>query len=168
MHDVEKLKVLPNFLAKLAARFSSKLLTKLAIVGSVVMLSSAFSAPAEAGPHYRGYHGGDYYNRHSYRHGYRHGYRRHHRRHRSDRGAYLVGGLVLGGIIASAIHRNQDHHVYRDTREIRETRVVRTPRSDDRVSRHLYRDRNGNCFERTSSPNGDELLAELDPASCAW
>jgi hypothetical protein len=159
MHDLAKFRIQNE----LGTKLHSSVVTKIAIVGAVVMMLSAFSAPAEAGSHYRGHQGyGGHYNRHSYRHSYGHGYRRSHRSHHSNRGAYLVGGLVLGGIIASAIHRNHDPYV------VRESRVEQSSRADRRVTRRLYRDRDGNCFERTFSSNGDELLSELDPADCAW
>jgi hypothetical protein len=34
--------------------------------------------------------------------------------------------------------------------------------------RHLLRDLNGNCFERTTDANGNELRTELPPSQCNW
>ena len=34
--------------------------------------------------------------------------------------------------------------------------------------RHLFRDANGNCFDKTVASDGTELLTELPPEACAW
>ena len=131
----------------------------LALAMALFALSSAPDANA-GGRHHGGYYGG------GYKHGY-YGPRRHHRhyRHRHHRshyypGAYFIGGLALGAIINHAYTRSYDPVVGRETRVI--------DRSPSRVTRSLYRDRDGRCFERTRTRDGDELLSELDPDQCAW
>jgi hypothetical protein len=140
---------------------------KLALIGLIFASAAGFTAPAEArGYDSRGHHG--YYGGHrGYRHhGYRHhGYR--HRSHSSHRGAYLAGGLIIGSLLTHAYHRNNQPYVNEGF--VRETRVVSEPRIVSRsTGRRLFRDRNGDCFERTTTRNGDELLLELDPNECAW
>lgn len=101
-----------------------------------------------------------------YRHGYRHNrYARHyrHRRHH-DRGLYLAGGLILGSVITHALHERHEPVVHRRVR----TRVSGAVMDDAAISRRLFRDRDGNCFERTYTRAGDEVLSELDPSACAW
>ena len=139
----------------------SSIAIKSAIAACIFFIGAGLSAPAEAGRHYGDrYYGGHYY--HDYR-----PYRRycHHRRHRhhSRRGAYLAGGLLLGSIITHAYHRaNHPHYNER----VRERRVVRSEPHE--VTRRLFRDRNGNCFERTQNSRGAQVLIELDPGECAW
>lgn len=136
---------------------------KSALLAGAMLLAAMASSPAEArGYHHdRHYYGGNGYHR-GYHRGYRHGYRRS-RRHNND-AAYLAGGLVLGSLLTHAYHSHHDNYA-RDVRVIRESRSVR--RSDN-VSRRLFRDRYGNCFERTYSPDGDEILLELDAQQCQW
>lgn len=136
---------------------------RIALVSLVVATTAGFTAPAEAGGYYgKGHHG--YYGGHrGYRH---HGYR--HRSHSSHRGAYLAGGLILGSLITHAYHRSHQPHV-QERYVVRESSVVHEPRVISRsTGRRLFRDRNGDCFERTTTRNGDELLLELDPSECAW
>jgi len=138
---------------------------KSALLAGAALWATMASSPAEA----RGYHHNHYYGGHgyhagyhrSYRRGYRHGYRRGHRR--NNDAAYLAGGLVLGSLLTHAYHNHQDRYV-RDVRVVRE----RPLRQSERVSRRLFRDRHGNCFERTYTPDGDELLLELDERQCHW
>lgn len=132
---------------------------KFVLIAVVLAGFTSVSPNAEARPHHRGHHynGGHYY-KHYRSHGYRRGY---HRRHRND-AAYLVGGLLLGGIIVDAIHRNRDYH------EVHRPRVTRHMDDASRITRYLHRDRYGNCFERTFDSAGDEHLVELSPSACAW
>ena len=152
--------------SNLISRNRLSTLFKIVFAGGIFLLSSAFTNPAHASGYYGGgYHGGgrhysgfrdSHYNRH-YNRGYRH------RRHRSnDRGAYLIGGLAIGAIVTHAIHNSANRRVERD-------RVYRNDHQNTRrISRRLFRDRDGNCFERTHNQQGDELLIELDRAECAW
>lgn len=137
---------------------------KISLISISLFVVAGFSHPAQAGRHYdRYYHGGyGHYDRHHYR---GHRYKRHHRRHRSsDRAAYLVGGLVLGSLITNAYHRSNEPYVERRVSYYEPRRI----RSSSRVTRRLFRDRDGNCFERNYNRQGDEIMIELDPAQCAW
>ena len=156
----------------------------------------ALALPAQAGHrdwnhHYREGHwnrGYDYGNRwghHPQRnHGYyyndrwsRHHYDRGHRRNRNNEGLALIGGVLLGSLVTHAIHESRDPYpsrrpVYRETvyesgPVVRSTRII--SRAEPAVSgRRLFRDRNGDCFERTTSAYGEEVLVELDREACAW
>ena len=141
----------------------------------LVLLAALFtgtSASAHAGGyhHYDRHYGGygkhyrhDGYYRRGGGHYYKHRHRKHRYRRNRDRDiAYLAGGLLLGGIIVDAIHQNRKAHVVRERRVI--DRGYDRHYGDASVSRHLHRDRYGNCFERT--PNGD--LIELPPSACTW
>ena len=108
---------------------------------------------------YDGYRGGRHY--------------RSHGRHHGREAAYLVGGLIVGSVLTNAYHNSYERRVVRQPvyREVvydsspivRSTRVIRSTEG-----RRLFRDRNGDCFERTTSANGEELLVELDRNACAW
>ena len=152
-----------------------KSILSIGIIAGSTLLLSGYSSSAHAGyyKHGHGYYGGK---------GYHYGHRRHrrgyHRRHRhSDRAAYLVGGLALGALISHAYHtphRRHYRHSYRhsypsddDTYVVREVSRPTVVRKQGRVTRSLFRDRDGNCFERKQ--DGDqELLIELPDRECAW
>ncbi len=150
---------------------------KVLMLSGAVALATGFSSPAEAsGYHGHGYYGGYHHRGHGYhrgyRHGYRHGYRRHHRRHNND-AAYLAGGLILGSLFTHAYYNHRDHYHGHDRYVVRGSRTIRTePRYQTRdqgaVSRRLFRDRNGDCFERIYDASGEEVLLELDAAECNW
>lgn len=121
-----------------------------------------------------------------YRHGYRDGYRhqsrhyRSHRRHHDNDAAYLIGGLVLGSVITHAVTnrydrpRHYDRHYNRySSREVVYVNQPQTVRSYSTSSpvvqgRRLYRDLDGNCFERLDDEGGNELLQELPASACDW
>jgi hypothetical protein len=151
-----------------------KALNKITIFAAIVLmlLGTSQSAFADNGRHYRGGHEGKaHHNRHANRHGgrrYDQRYNRHNRhayrhdRHRNnDRGAYLMGGIVLGSILTDLFHRQDDRQVTR--RVISEPVVV-----DPAYSRRLIRDRSGNCFEKSYDRDGNEEVFEVSPAECAW
>ena len=138
----------------------------IAVCAGLVLSTSA--TQAVAGPSHHGYR---HFTGHAphYRH-YRH-YRHHRHGHHSNRGAYLAGGIILGSVLTHALTRHR-HHEYHDPYYEQETRVIRhgpsyTRRSAEPV-RRLFRDRDGNCFEKQYNDRGDEILLELDPAECAW
>ena len=149
-------------------KFIPRALQVVMLTGAMLALSG-FSAPAQAGyyqpaPFYAfGRHRG-YGRDHNYG-GYRH------RRHRGhNRGAYLAGGVVLGALLSHAIHPT--HHSYRRSRYDDDYVIRRVVREQpvnrsSNVTRRLYRDRDGNCFQRKQQ-NDEELLIELDPSECAW
>lgn len=142
-------------------------ISKLSTIAVVFVCLGAFSQSAEArrGHHYDGYghHG------YGYGYGYRHGYG--HRRHHDHSGAYLAGGLIVGSLLTHAWHRSYEPRyyeprVYTSSRVIVE-RPARVVRRTTTVSRHLFRDRDGNCFEKRYRA-GEELMTELDPRECDW
>lgn len=109
-----------------------------------------------------GYKGGHHPYRYEHR---RYGHRRHGHRHRphGDRSAYLAGGLIVGALIVDALHRRQH---YPST--LRHARGYPPARAKRRLTRELYRDRYGDCYERTYGRRGDEILIQIDPAFCRW
>lgn len=134
---------------------------------TLCVASAAF--PVQAGGGHRG-HGYDHrgwgHSGHYYRGG--HGHRSHH----NHNGAYLLGGLVLGSVLASAYHRGNERGYYEPypvTRTVYRTmpsRVVIREAIVAPAGRSLFRDRHGNCFERNYNGDGDEVHYELDPADC--
>lgn len=162
-----------------------------------LIFTSASAAAGDRGHGYRSSHG-DFRGavRHGYRHnnyrqrsshrGYRHGYRdsyrhqnrhyRSHRRHNNNDAAYLIGGLVLGSVITHAVTNRYDrprHYNRYSNREVvyvNQPQTVRTysTSTPPRQGRSLYRDLEGNCFERLDDGAGNELLQELPEGSCDW
>ena len=152
-----------------------------------------------AGHHNRGYNRGynrSYNRHHNRRHYRRHGFRHHGYNHRGyrygrhsrhdNRGAYLIGGLVVGSLITHAITNNRNH--YRDEYRNDHRLERRSSNSYDRnksystyatgpsargtneapVSRRLFRDAQGNCFERQIGSDNQELLIDLPAEECRW
>jgi hypothetical protein len=129
---------------------------KTLVVTTIVCMLLAISFDAQAGG--RGHHNGGHYYGHGHGHGYRYGYG-----HSGHGAGYLIGGLVLGSMLTHAYERRHQPYI------VHESSVVQIPaETQRRVSRRLFRDRNGNCFERNFNSAGDELLVELDPSECAW
>ena len=140
---------------KLAKFSTQKNLIKNVTACAVCCVSLLCASNASA----RGHHG---YNGYGYGNGGHHYGGRHYGGHHNYQGAYFAGGLILGSLIARSHHRYHEPVVVQRT-VVREPVVVtRNP------GRRLFRDRDGNCFERTRSSQGDELMVELDPAECAW
>ena len=77
----------------------------------------------------------------------------------------MVGGLVLGSLLTNAYHRSHEPYVARESRVVH-TAAHTTAQAP--VSRRLFKDRNGDCFERNYNSVGDEVLVELHPNECAW
>jgi len=159
-------------------------LAVLLVAGSVVAL------PAYAGNRDRGHR--DWNRHHDYSHFDRGGYRQHggyrnhgyndyrgghhyrsHGRGHGREALYLAGGLVVGSALTHAYHTSYAPRtfrqpvyrevVYESSPIVRSTQVIRQTEG-----RRLFRDRNGDCFERTTSAYGEELLVELDRSACAW
>ena len=143
---------------------------KVLLGSAIIFMSTGFSFDAEAGGHGKHYYG-DRHGGHGYRHGYSHGYRSGHGHHRghSDHGAYLVGGIILGSLISHAYQRRHEPYFMRETTTevTRQSRVVRGT-AETPVARRLFKDRYGDCFERSYDSAGNEVLVELDPNECAW
>ena len=101
-----------------------------------------------------------------------------HRGHNSHNGAYLVGGLILGSIIANNYHRSHQsyrvvhHSTYHEPVSRRQviyrTRVVEPEAETAATGRQLLRDLEGNCFEIHRSDEGDELKEQLPEEACHW
>ncbi|MEM7096682.1 MAG: hypothetical protein AAF541_00370 [Pseudomonadota bacterium] len=145
-----------------------KTLLSISIITGTTLLLSGYSSAAQAGyyKHGHGYYGGKAYHYGHRRHRYRNGYRRH--RH-SDRAAYLVGGLALGALISHAYHtpHRRYYRGHNDVYAVRESSRPTVIHREGRVTRSLFKDRDGNCFERKSE-DGQELLIELPDRECAW
>ena len=104
-------------------------------------------------------------------HGYPSGHHSYPRYH-SNRGAYLVGGILLGSVLTHAFSPRPSPEVvyierrpYRSPRIVYEepTTVVRRP-----AGRRLVRDLNGNCYEQRFDRNGTELRTQLPATACDW
>lgn len=110
----------------------------------------------------RGGHGGHYPPPHL-------GHYRHH--HNDYRGAYLLGGLALGAVLADTMIYREPTVVYVE-RE-RSPRVIYRERPVTRVvvsepERSLLRDLKGNCYEVSRDGAGNELRSQLPAFECDW
>jgi hypothetical protein len=126
--------------------------SKKALLTALVATALIAGAPtASAGHRYHGYYGppGHYYGP-----GY---YKRRHNGH--NEAAYLVGGLLLGGLITHAYHESRA--VYPAPRV---ERVYPAPAAGQR----LVRDARGNCFSSEFDGAGTEYRTPVDPALCNW
>jgi hypothetical protein len=68
---------------------------------------------------------------------------------------YLVGGIVLGALLTSAFPGTRPA-AYQSSS---------APIAND-PGRHLFRDANGNCYERQTDSSGNEMRIELPPSAC--
>jgi hypothetical protein len=96
-------------------------------------------------PAYPAYYGYPYYGHH------------HNNNNNSDWPAYLIGGAVLGSVLTNIYHDSQ----------------VQQPAPINQVysppqGRHLLRDLNGNCYERSVDSAGNEMRTELPASACNW
>ena len=113
------------------------------------------------GGYYPGYRPGGYYRPY-------YGYQHKNNNNSNDSWAYALGGLVLGSVLTNAYNNNRAQQpVY-----VEQTTTTYQPVQVQRVivaqPRHLLRDLNGNCFERTTDSAGNELRTELPPSACNW
>ena len=110
---------------------------------------------------------------------------------------YLVGGLILGGILSYALtprHRHYQDSGYHGSYSYRSYPRYYPPQRSYRVysevitrphhsrththsysssplvrqQSHLHRDRHGNCFRISYGRNGQEFRSELPKSECAW
>ncbi|MGI9283943.1 MAG: hypothetical protein ACR2P1_00990 [Pseudomonadales bacterium] len=109
---------------------------------------------------YDGHRGGHHRGHHSY---YPRRYRRTHRHH-SYHGEYLVGGILLGSLIANSVHRAHNHPRYVERRVYQPARTVRT----ETINRRLLRDVNGDCFELYTAEDGSEVRDPIAREECSW
>jgi hypothetical protein len=100
--------------------------------------------------------------RHEYHDGYwrHHGHHRHHHHRHGRDGAYLLGGIVIGTVLGQAFRSARDYYPAEPVRRHGYDGPV--------VARRLYRDLDGNCFERHTDDAGRELLVELPAWECDW
>ncbi len=116
------------------------------------------AAPYYGRPHY----GRAYYPRpigYPAYYGYPYYYGNHHNNNNnnSDWPAYLIGGAVLGSVLTNVYHNAQ-------VQQVPAQQVVVAPQQ----GRRLLRDLNGNCYDRSTDANGNELRTELPPSACNW
>jgi len=120
-----------------------------------------------------GYKGGHFYKgRHYYKHGHHRGYYKYkgHDRHAE----YLVGGLLLGGLLHHFYYQPR----YRQPSVVHRTVIQRTPSTEATSRRHdtilapgeytrrLILEENGRCFELIERGDGSEQLTEKNPSVC--
>jgi hypothetical protein len=86
----------------------------------------------------------------------------------NDSWAYALGGLVLGSVITNAYNNRapQPQATYVETTTTYQP--VQVQRVIVAQPRHLLRDLNGNCYERTTDAAGNELRTQLPPSDCNW
>ncbi len=89
-------------------------------------------------------------------------------RHRSHRGEYLVGGILIGSLIANSVHHARHQRPYVEYRADQPTRTVYTERRTETIERRLLRDGSGNCFEIFAAADGSETREPIARAECSW
>lgn len=140
------------------------------VLATIALLATSPTTFAGGGHGY-GHHGYDGYRGGHYRgHGgyYARPYRSA-RRHRSHHGEYLVGGILLGSLIANSVHRAHSYQrPYVERRVYQPTRTVYTERSSETVTRRLLRDVNGDCFELYTAQDGSEVRESIAREECSW
>ena len=102
-------------------------------------------------------------------------YRPHRRHHHRDgyRGAYLLGGVALGAILADSFASRDPEVIYVEPNPYPRTRIVYRDRpvTTALVSEpewRLLRDQSNNCFEVTVDENGNELRTQVPASECDW
>jgi hypothetical protein len=138
------------------------------LIATAAALTLTFTAPLSwaGGGHGRGhYYGGHghYYGGHGhYYRGHGHYYHRHgHHNGDDDEVWYLVGGLLLGGVLTHAYHTSQAR-AYAPAAPAYAGYAAPTP------SRRLVRDAAGNCYESYFDASGAEIRVPVSPQQCAW
>ena len=146
-----------------------------------VSLLLAGTSPLARGNHDKGRHHGPRppthqgHHRPDYRPHYRPHYRPQHHHHHRDgyRGAYLLGGVALGAVLADAFSHREPDVVYVESSRYPRTRVIYRDRpvSTTVISESewsLTRDLEGNCFEITTDAAGNELRTQVPESDCDW
>jgi hypothetical protein len=136
---------------------------------ALLMLSLGGAGEALAGGHgngcgYYGCGGGYYYPRAHARPYYPYAgypYYGHHNNNNNSNSnvAYAIGGLALGAILMNVYSHNRAPNYTQQ-------QTYQAPPAPQ--GRHLVRDLNGNCYERTTDAAGNELRTELPPSACNW
>ncbi len=142
------------------------------VTALLLVLSQGVSARGYGHGYGYGHHGyghgfGYGYRHHGFGHGYRgfRGYRHYGYGRRGGHAGYLVGGLVLGTLLAQPRYPLPPPVVYAPTTT---TTTVPVRQAHAPITRRLLRDINGNCFERKTDANGSELRVQLPAGECAW
>lgn len=132
---------------------------------AMIALLATSSTTLAGGGHGYGHRGGHYQGHGGY---YARPYHRAHR-HRAHHGEYLVGGILLGSLIANSVHRaHNDPRPYVARRVYQPARTVYTERRTETVSRRLLRDVNGDCFELFTAEDGSEICDPIAREECSW
>ncbi len=119
-------------------------------------------------PAHQGHH------RPHYRPHYRPQHHHHHHRDRDGyRGAYLLGGVALGAVLADAFSYRDPEVVYVESSRYPSTRVIYRDRpvSTTVVSESewsLTRDLEGNCYEVSTDDAGYESRTQVPASECDW
>lgn len=136
----------------------------------VIVFATTLLLVTSMGASARGYGYGHGYRHHGYGHGYGRGYRHYGSYGNGHNYApYLVGGLLLGSILAAPPRYAPPPSVVYVPQPIASAPRVSYPQpTQASVSRRLLRDINGNCFERKLDTAGTEMRIQLPASECAW
>jgi hypothetical protein len=124
-------------------------------IAALIASSLLLMAPsAFAGGH--GWHHGHYWRGYGHHHG------------DDDDAAYLIGGLLVGGLVTHAYYRSRPVYAtpYPSTIVYRET--IYPPPPVLISGRRLLRDLEGRCYELQADGQGNELRTELPASACNW
>ncbi|HTO57125.1 MAG TPA: hypothetical protein VMJ74_04990 [Pseudomonadales bacterium] len=75
--------------------------------------------------------------------------------------AYLAGGVILGALLTNMFQGSRPTAYYDNSQPT-------PPSAPQAQGRRLFRDANGNCYERQTDSYGNELSNELPPSACNW
>jgi len=142
-----------------------------ALIAVFTSLSLILAAPltwagdGHRGGGYRGGHG--HYDGHRYGHGhghYRPYYYGHHHNNGDDEVAYLLGGLLLGGLVTHAYYNSQPRAVAAPPAQYAPAPAY----TSYPQGRRLVRDAGGNCYESYFDAAGAEIRVPISPSECNW
>ena len=89
-----------------------------------------------------------------------------HDHHDHDEVAYLVGGLLLGGVLTHVYDQSQHYAAPAPGAYPGGAASSGAYPSDN--SRRLVRDQSGNCFESVYDSSGAEMRTPVSPTQCNW
>ena len=84
--------------------------------------------------------------------------------HRHNDFGYLLGGIVLGSLLSYPSYREP----VTPTRKIIYAKVSRQRGALLNTGRRLLRDLEGNCFERITDEDGNEIRVQLEASECSF
>ena len=138
-------------------------ITVACVTSLLLVLSQGVAAGGYGYGHGYGHHGyGHGYGHHGYGHGYSHYSFGGHGSH----AGYLVGGLLLGSLLAPPRYTAPPPVVVYAPASASTSIPVQQAQAP--IGRRLLRDINGNCFERKTDAGGSELQVQLPASECAW